>query len=66
MVFNKTSKSIAKRFKFTKKGKIKHFSSGHSHLLSKKSRKRKRTLGKADFLKSKKTKKTIRRLLPYG
>jgi|YelNatPaOPRAMG01_1025707.scaffolds.fasta_scaffold03823_3 large subunit ribosomal protein L35 len=66
MVFNKTSKSIAKRFKITKKGKIKYFSSGHSHLLSKKSGKRKRSLGKANFLKSKKVKRLIRRLLPYG
>jgi large subunit ribosomal protein L35 len=66
MVFNKTSKSIAKRFKFTKRGKIKYFSSGHRHLLSKKSSKRKRVVGKPNFLKSKKIKKTIRRLLAYG
>ncbi|MCM8791854.1 MAG: 50S ribosomal protein L35 [Candidatus Omnitrophica bacterium] len=62
----KTSKSVAKRFRFTKKGKIKYFGSGHSHLLSKKNSKRKRSLGKAHFLKSKKAKKLIRRLLPYG
>ncbi|MCM8757706.1 MAG: 50S ribosomal protein L35 [Candidatus Omnitrophica bacterium] len=62
----KTSKSIAKRFKFTTTGKIKYYSAGKSHLLSKKSSKRKRFLRKEDFLKSKKVKRTIRRLLPYG
>jgi len=66
MAFNKTSKSLAKRFKFTAKGKVKYHPCGHSHLLSKKSRKRKRNLRKGNFLKSKKIRKTIGRLLLYG
>lgn len=62
----KTSKSIAKRFKFTKKGKIKYQRCGKSHLLSKKESKRKRRLRKASFLRGQKLKRMIRRLLPYG
>lgn len=38
----KTHKGAAKRFKVTKKGKIKHYNAGHSHLMSTKSAKRKR------------------------
>lgn len=38
----KTHKGAAKRFKVTKRGKIKHFNAGHSHLMSGKSAKRKR------------------------
>jgi len=62
----KTSKSIAKRFKFTKKGKIRYYRCGKSHLLSKKESDRKRKLRGSGFLKSQKGRKTIRRLLPYG
>jgi len=40
----KTKKAIAKRFFKTKTGKIKHASAGRGHLLSHKSRKRKRML----------------------
>ena len=38
----KTHKGAAKRFKVTKKGKIKHYNSGRSHLMSAKSAKRRR------------------------
>ncbi len=62
----KTCKSVSKRFKFTKKGKIKYFHGGKSHLLSKKSSQRKRKLRRSDIIKGKQEKKTIRRLLPYG
>lgn len=62
----KTTKAIAKRFKLTKKGKIKYSSSGRSHLLSAKESSRKRKLRKPHYLKRKKYKKTIKRLLPYG
>jgi large subunit ribosomal protein L35 len=61
----KTKKSIAKRFHFTKKGKIKYSRAFRSHILTKKSRKRKRYLGTADFV-SKVEKQKIRRFLPYG
>lgn len=42
----KTHKGTAKRFKITKNGKIKHKKMGSSHLLEKKSPKRKRNLRK--------------------
>ncbi len=42
----KTNRSAAKRFKITATGKILHKKSGKRHLLVKKSRKRKRELGK--------------------
>ncbi len=40
----KTSKSAAKRFKITGKGKIKFHRAGKSHLLAKKNQRRKRSL----------------------
>ncbi|MBL7081078.1 MAG: 50S ribosomal protein L35 [Candidatus Omnitrophica bacterium] len=62
----KTHKGTAKRFKLSKKGKIKHSGAGKSHLLTGKSRKRKRMLRKARSLQTKGQKQQIRRLLPYG
>ena len=62
----KTKKSVAKRFKLTGTGKVKHFGAGKSHLLSKKSSKRKRRLRKAALLTNKGDIRTIKRLLPYG
>ncbi|MFH0953810.1 MAG: 50S ribosomal protein L35 [Verrucomicrobiota bacterium] len=41
---HKTKKAIAKRFRRTARGKIKHASAGRGHLLCHKSRKRKRIL----------------------
>jgi large subunit ribosomal protein L35 len=61
----KTKKSLAKRLKFTKTGKIKRRQAYKSHILSKKSRKRKRRLKRADFIDIE-NKSMIRRLLPYG
>ena len=46
----KTRRSAAKRVKITAKGKIKHWKPNKSHLLTKKSRKRKRKLRKAGYL----------------
>ena len=43
----KTKRAAAKRFKLTGSGKIKRHSSHHSHILPKKSSKRKRGLRKA-------------------
>jgi len=40
----KTSKSVAKRFKITAKGKVKNRHANHSHILTKKAPKRKRHL----------------------
>jgi large subunit ribosomal protein L35 len=61
----KTNRSIAKRFKFTKKGKIKRSRAYKGHILGKKNRKRKRRLRRSTFVSPHDT-KIIRRLLPYG
>lgn len=59
----KTSKSAAKRFKITGRGKIKFHRAGKSHLLSKKSQRRKRSLRKTGLVSGSDAKK-IRRVLP--
>ena len=46
----KTNKAAAKRFKKTASGQIKYSKAGSGHLLSSKSRKRKRTLRKSGIL----------------
>ncbi|MGB2599310.1 MAG: 50S ribosomal protein L35 [Candidatus Omnitrophota bacterium] len=61
----KTKKGVKKRFKLTKTGKIKRAKAGGRHILSKKTRKRKRSLRKSDVVDSTMEKK-IRRLMPYG
>ena len=61
----KTSKSVKKRMRFTKTGKIKHFKAGRRHLLAGKRSKRKRLLGKPGYV-SKGEERAIRALLPYG
>ncbi len=61
----KTRKSVAKRFKLTKKGKIKRSKAGHSHILTKKTRKRKRKLRKAGLVSQSFLKK-VKRQLPYA
>lgn len=62
----KTKKGIAKRFKLTKKGKLKYHGGGKSHLQTGKSSKRVRKLRKASTLQNKKEIKYLKRLLPYG
>ncbi len=62
----KTKKGVIKRFKLTKKGKIKYRPGGKSHLLSGKKRKRIRQLRRTDTLKDRKEIKYIKRMLPYG
>lgn len=47
---HKTKKAIAKRFRRTKSGKIKHACAGRGHLLGHKSRKRKRRLRKGGMV----------------
>jgi large subunit ribosomal protein L35 len=59
----KTHKGLKKRIKITAKGKILHWRAGKSHLLAKKSKKRKRRLTlKKEF--SKKDVKKIKKLIP--
>lgn len=62
----KTKKGVAKRFKISKKGKIKYSSCGKSHLLSSKNTKRLRSLRKRAVLTDKKKIKYLKRMLPYG
>ncbi|MEO0091534.1 MAG: 50S ribosomal protein L35 [candidate division WOR-3 bacterium] len=61
----KTLSSLKKRVKITAKGKISRRKSGKSHLLSSKSRKRKRILSKASIV-DKSYEKKLKRLLPYA
>jgi large subunit ribosomal protein L35 len=60
----KTKKSVAKRFKITAGGKIKAHHSGMRHLLSGKSSKRRRRLGKA-FMLSSRDEYKIKACLPF-
>ncbi len=61
----KTNKSMKKRIRFTATGKIKRTRAYKAHILTKKSRKRKRNLRRAAFV-SKADFRRIRRLLPNG
>jgi len=62
----KTKKGAAKRFRFTKKGKIKYGHCGKSHLATCKETKRVRKLRKGDTVDSAKDVKYLKRMLPYG
>ncbi len=61
----KTRKCAAKRLKMTGTGKFRHFRAGARHILTKKSPKRKRRLGK-DAAVSKAETRRIKAALPYG
>jgi len=60
----KTHKGAQKRFKVTAKKKILHSQANKSHILTKKSAKRIRHLGKKEVVSSA-DKKIIKKLLPY-
>ena len=60
----KTKRGAAKRFKKTGSGKIKRSKAFTSHILTKKSTKRKRNLRKSGLVDASNA-KTIRKLLPY-
>ncbi len=60
----KTNRGAAKRFKITGTGKVRHYKAGKSHILTKKSPKRKRNLRKAETVDTTNM-KALRRLLPY-
>lgn len=62
----KTQRGAAKRFKFTARGKIRRNKAYASHLLSKKSGKRKRNLGKKETITASGEIKRIKKMLPYG
>jgi len=59
----KTNRAAAKRFKITATGRIKRHKAYHSHILTKKSRKRKRNLRKSGMVDPADAKR-IARLLP--
>ena len=60
----KTNKSAAKRFKKTGTGKLKRMKAYKSHILTKKSTKRKRNLRKATITDATNA-KVMKRILPY-
>ncbi len=62
----KTKKGVAKRFRFTKKGKIVYRAGGKSHLATSKEPERLRHLRKSKTVRLKKSLKYLRRELPYG
>ncbi len=61
----KTHSGAKKRFKLTKNGKIKRGNAYHSHILTKKSTKRKRGFRKSTYA-DKTNAANIRRMLPYA
>ncbi len=61
----KTHSGAKKRFKLTKNGKVKRGHAYRSHILTKKSAKRKRGLRKATYLPAA-TEKVIKKLIPYA
>lgn len=62
----KTKKGVAKRFKLTKKGKIKYHAGGKSHLETCKKTGRVRDLRKGRTVQNKKSVKYLKRMLPFG
>jgi len=61
----KTNRSAKKRIRISKKGKVKYFRAGRGHLLTSKSGKRKRHLGRAGYIRGDEA-SMIRNILPYG
>jgi large subunit ribosomal protein L35 len=61
----KTHRGAGKRFKLTGTGKIKRSKAYASHILTKKTRKRKRTLRKANLL-DKRDMGRVKKLIPYA
>ena len=61
----KTNRGAAKRFRFTAKGKIKSQRAYASHILTKKTPKRKRKLRKGGYLSASDLAQ-VKKLLPYG
>jgi len=60
----KTHRGAAKRFSLTKSGRVKRAKAYKSHILTKKSSKRKRNLRKGTYIAAAEE-KNIRRLIPY-
>ncbi|OGX46368.1 MAG: 50S ribosomal protein L35 [Omnitrophica WOR_2 bacterium RIFCSPLOWO2_12_FULL_51_8] len=62
----KTKKGVAKRFKLSKKGKVKYSPGGKSHLNTSKQPERLRALRRRHTLAGGKAAQYIKRMLPYG
>ncbi|HHZ12722.1 MAG: 50S ribosomal protein L35 [Caldicoprobacterales bacterium] len=60
----KTHRGAAKRFSLTKSGKVKRAKAYKSHILTKKTTKRKRNLRKGTYIAAAEE-KNIKRLIPY-
>ena len=60
----KTHSGASKRFRVTKNGKVKRGRAFHSHILNKKTTKRKRNLRKPAFVSAGEV-KVVRKLIPY-
>lgn len=61
----KTKRAAAKRFKTTGTGKLKRFKAYKSHILTKKTTKRKRNLRKAAMM-DQTNEKVMKKILPYA
>lgn len=61
----KSNRAAAKRFRFTKSGKIKRKKAFLNHILTKKNKKRKRNLRAGAYIKEADARE-VRALLPYG
>jgi large subunit ribosomal protein L35 len=61
----KTNRAAAKRFKATASGGLKRGKAYHSHILTKKTRKRKRNLRGTDMVSDADLRK-LKKILPYG
>ena len=61
----KTRKSASKRYSLTANGKVKYKKQGLRHILTKKSRNRKRKLKSSGILSPAETKRA-KKLIPYG
>lgn len=62
----KTKKGVAKRFKLTKKKKLKYAACGKGHLMSSKKAKRLRKLRKRHIFGASRELKFVKQMLPYG
>lgn len=61
----KTHRGAAKRLKSTASGRLKRHKANKSHILTKKTTKRKRRLRQSDLV-AKSDEKRLKRMLPYG
>lgn len=60
----KTRKAVAKRFKKTSSGKVKHRKAYRNHILTKKRKKRKRQLRQNSYLDNSDAKR-VKKMMPY-